>query len=116
MSFVGNKGTSKRIEKLSRKRNLKLKDYLHKHTTYLTNLLVSKGVSKVAVGKNDNWKQSVNIGKVNNQKFVYIPFNRFIEMLTYKLRLQGIEVKTKNEHYTSKCSFLDNEPIKKHKQ
>lgn len=113
MSFVGNKGSSKKIEKLTVKRNLKIKDYLHKQTTHLANFIASKGVSRVAIGKNDNWKQSVNIGKVNNQKFVNIPFNRFIEMLDYKLQLRGIGLICKNENYTSKCSFLDNEPIGK---
>jgi len=30
--------------------------------------------------------------------------------------LAGIQFKTTGEPYTSKCSFLDNEPIKKHKR
>ena len=33
------------------------------------------------------------------------------EMLTYKCELVGIQVITNNESHTSKCSFLDNEPI-----
>ena len=48
------------------------------------NFIVSKGISKVAIGKNDNWKQSVNIDKVNDQKFIHIPFNVFVE-IDYKL-------------------------------
>jgi putative transposase len=32
-------------------------------------------------------------------------------MLTYKARLVGIEVLLTEESYTSKCSFLDNEPL-----
>ena len=35
-------------------------------------------------------------------------------MLTYKLKQRGIELICKEESYTSKCSFLDLEPIKKH--
>ena len=35
-------------------------------------------------------------------------------MLTYKCKLEGITVIVKEESYTSKCSFMDNEPIKKH--
>lgn len=34
-------------------------------------------------------------------------------MLTYKLQQKGIELITHEESYTSKCSFLDLEPIKK---
>jgi len=35
-------------------------------------------------------------------------------MLTYKAALVGIRVKVIEEAYTSKCSFLDWEPIGKH--
>jgi putative transposase len=68
------------------------------------------------IGKNPNWKQEVNIGKRNNQQFVCIPHARFIDMLTYKAQLLGIAVLVTEESYTSKCSFLDMEPIEKHEQ
>lgn len=35
-------------------------------------------------------------------------------MLTYKARLKGVDVVTREESYTSKCSFLDSETIEKH--
>ena len=59
------------------------------------------------IGKNVGWKQEVNLGKRNNQAFVFIPHARFIEMLTYKAALVGIQVVTIAESHTSKCSFLD---------
>ncbi|MCK9477762.1 MAG: zinc ribbon domain-containing protein, partial [Candidatus Muirbacterium halophilum] len=34
--------------------------------------------------------------------------------LIYKCALKGINVIINEESYTSKCSFLDNEPVKKH--
>jgi putative transposase len=37
-------------------------------------------------------------------------------MLTYKAQLAGIVVKVIEESYTSKCSFLDNEPCVKHSE
>ena len=80
----------------------------------LVNHLVSNNVSKVVVGHNKEWKQDTNMGKKNNQNFVQIPFNQFIQMLTYKARLTGIEVVEREESYTSKCSFLDSETIEKH--
>lgn len=55
------------------------------------------------------------IGKKNNQNFVSIPFNKLIHMLSYKAQLEGIRVIETEESYTSKCSFLDNEEICKHK-
>lgn len=110
-----NKNVNKRkIETLTRKRNNKVKDYLHKTSRMLVNHLVSNNVSKVVVGHNKEWKQDINMGKKNNQNFVQIPFNQFIQMLTYKSRLAGIEVVEREESYTSKCSFLDSETIEKH--
>ena len=104
----------KKIETLNRKRNNKVKDYMHKASRLLVNHLVSNNMSKVVVGHNKEWKQDTNMGKKTNQNFVQIPFNQFIHMLTYKARLVGIEVVEREESYTSKCSFIDNEPIEKH--
>ncbi len=114
MSFIGGKGTSRKIEKLTLKRNNKVKDYLHKASRYIVNQLVSKGTTLLVIGKNDGWKQDINIGKKNNQNFVSIPHAIFIKMLAYKCSLEGIHVKLQEESYTSKCSFLDLEPIEKH--
>ena len=105
---------SNKIRKLTQKRNNKIKDYLHKASRKLVNHLVSNSVSKIVIGHNKNWKQDINLGKSTNQKFVQIPFNMFIQMVTYKSQLEGIEVVTREESYTSKCSFLDNEEICKH--
>jgi putative transposase len=68
------------------------------------------------IGNNQGWKQNVLIGSVNNQNFVAIPHSTFIHMLTYKAQLVGIKVIVQEESYTSKCSFLDLEPIRKHAQ
>ena len=109
------KKTSKRIKSLTTKRNNKVNDYLHKSSRLIVNYLVSNNISTLVIGKNKEWKQNTNIGKRNNQNFIQIPHTRFIEMLTYKCKLEGIIVIVKEESYTSKCSFMDNEPIKKHK-
>ena len=105
---------SLKIKQLTNKRNNKIKDYLHKSSRMLVNQLVSNNVSVIVIGHNKEWKQDINIGKVNNQKFVQIPYNQFIDMITYKSELEGIKVIQREESYTSKCSFLDNESICKH--
>lgn len=110
------KKRTKRLKQLDFKRNNKVKNYLHNASRLLVNHLVSLGVSKVIIGKNPNWKQEINIGKVNNDNFVKIPHAIFIEQLEYKLKLEGVEVIIREESYTSKCSFFDNEPIKKQNQ
>jgi IS605 OrfB family transposase len=44
------------------------------------------------IGKNPLWKQDVQLGTRTNQQFVQIPHARFMDQLTYKARLVGIEV------------------------
>lgn len=110
----GNKKTSKRINKITLKRNNKIKDYLHKSSKTIMNFLVSNDISTLVIGYNEEWKQNINIGKRNNQSFVNIPFYTFIKQLEYKCRLEGIKVILTEESYTSKCSFLDSESLRKH--
>ena len=110
----GNKRTSKRICTLTNKRNNKVTDYLHKASRLLVNQLVSKNIGTLVIGKNSNMKQDINIGRVNNQNFVQLPIMRFADLMKYKCELEGIKVLFNEESYTSKCSFLDGEPICKH--
>jgi len=65
------------------------------------------------IGHNQGWKQEVNLGKVNNQKFVSIPHSILIEQIKYKCEAAGIEVVIREEAYTSKASALDNDPMPK---
>ena len=111
-----NKGqkTSRKLRKLTLKRNNKVKDYLHKASKAVVNHLVSNRINTLIVGKNDGWKQDTNLGRRNNQNFVQIPFNVFISMLSYKCKLKGISLILQEESYTSKCSFFDCEEICKH--
>lgn len=109
-----NKEKSHRTRQLTLKRNNKIDDYFHKTSRYIINQAVFNDVRTIIVGHNKNWKQEINIGKVNNQKFVQIPFDKLIHQLKYKGALEGISVIEIEESYTSKCSFLDNESIEKH--
>lgn len=109
-----NLNTSKRIQKLTLKRNSKIKDYFHKTSRYIVNQAVYHSLNTIIVGYNKGWKQETNIGKINNQKFQQISFAQLVNMLSYKAKLVGINILIQNESYTSKCSFFDNEPIKKH--
>lgn len=108
------KKTSKRIKALTNKRNNKVDYYLHTSTKYIINTLVENNIGLLVIGNNKNWKQNINIGKRNNQNFVSVPHSKLTTQLTYKAQLAGIKVVITEESYTSKCSFLDLEPIKKH--
>ena len=112
----GRKKTSKRIQNITLKRNNRINDYLHKTTKIFVNYLVSKKINNVVIGYNKGWKQGINIGRVNNQNFVGIPYYKLLNMLTYKCEMEGISVIVTEESYTSKCSFLDDEDICKHEE
>lgn len=114
LKLTHNKNKSRYKSNITNKRNNRINDYLHKITTYIVNQAVSKNITTIVVGYNKEWKQDTNIGNINNQNFVNIPFYRLINMLDYKCRLKGINFKTITEEYTSKCSFIDEEEIEKH--
>ena len=109
------KYTSKNIANLTLKRNNKIKDYFHKASKYIVNQLVNNSINTLIIGYNKEWKQETNIGKKNNQKFVQIPYLMFINLLSYKSKMKGINVIIQEESYTSKVSFFDNEFIPTYK-
>ena len=93
LSKLKNKNkTTKRIKRLHKKRNNKIKDYLHKSSRLLVNHLVSNNINTLVIGYNQEWKQDIRIGKKNNQNFVNIPHYIFVNMINYKCKLVGINV------------------------
>ena len=107
--------TSKSLDRLWLKRNNKISYEIHKVTKYLANYFDERYVSIVVIGNNSGWKNGINIGRRNNQNFVNIPYTKFINQLTYKCKLLGITVITREESYTSKASFLDYDEIPNYK-
>ena len=92
-----------------RHRMNQINDYFHKYSFDLINQAVSNNFNTIIIGKNQSWKQEINLGTRNNQNFVSIPFNKLIDKIKYKASLKGITVIETEESYTSKCSFFDNE-------
>lgn len=113
MSFVGNKGTSNRIRKITLFRNCWIEDKLHKISRYIVDFCKSNNIGTIIIGLNKEWKNEINIGKRNNQHFVSIPHSKLIDKIVYKANLLGIEVITHEESYTSKIDHLAFEPLKK---
>ncbi|HEU4322919.1 MAG TPA: transposase [Roseiflexaceae bacterium] len=115
-SKLGKPGRTKRMERLALRRTRQIMHYLHTHSRRIIDLLVQEGIGTLVIGKNVGWKQEINLGARTNQNFVQIPHARFINMLTYKAELVGIQVILTEESHTSKCSFLDDEPVRHHEQ
>ena len=106
-----NEYCSKRILHLFYKRKEQLRNVIGYYSNRLMELLVNEGISTLVIGHNKNWKDKINICKVNNQNFVSIPFNKIIDIIKYKAEDLGIKYIEQEESYTSKASFLDNDNI-----
>src|SRR5258708_3809049 len=106
---------TRQMEQITTTRNRQVNNYLHAASKGIIDFLVKEGVGTIIVGKNPLWKQEAGMGRRNNQNFVAIPHARFIEMLTYKASLVGIQVEVQEESYTSQASFLDLDPIPTYK-
>ena len=106
-----NEYNSKRINHLFYKRNEQLRNVIGFYSNRLMDILVNEGISTLVIGHNKNWKDKINIGKVNNQNFMSIPFNKVIDIIKYKAEDLGIKYIEQEESYTSKASFLDNDNI-----
>ena len=116
LQFKGQPGikTSHRLKRrLTHKRNCKIDNYLHSAIRSIINHRAANSIETLVMSKNEGGQTGRNLGKKTNQNMVSIPHAKFIEMLTYQAQLVGINVVVVTEKYTSKCSFLDNEPLYK---
>ncbi|MDE6292726.1 MAG: transposase, partial [Bacilli bacterium] len=110
------KKSSKRINELCEKRDRQIEDVFHKISRDIVNRCIAHKVSTIIVGYNSGWKDSINIGRRNNQTFVMIPYDKLIRYLEYKCMMSGIRVVIQEESYTSKCDSLSLEEICKHEE
>jgi len=90
-----------------------IKDYIHKASKKIIDIAIEKGIKKIAVGYNKEWKQECNLGRKNNEKFLSIPHAQLLQYIKYKATQHKIEVIETEESYTSKCDSLALEPVEK---
>lgn len=105
--------TSNNLDTIRTKRANKLEAEMHKISSFVQEYCQMNEIDTLVIGYNKCWKDKVSLGKRTNQKFVSIPYTKLIQYITYKLKLKGINVVIQEEAYTSKCSYFDDEPIKK---
>jgi len=106
--------TGRKMKVLTTKRNNKIKDQMHKISHMVIEYCIAHNIGTIVIGHNENWKQNADMGKKNNQNFVQIPFYILTNQLQYKAEEIGDKVILQEESHTSKCSFLDSEPIGHH--
>ena len=111
MRQIGSKNfkDTSQIKQLRIKRKNYILNYLHQASRKIINLAKKHKVSKIIIGDIKQIKQKMNY----NKSFVQIPIQRLKELIEYKAKLEGIELITVNEAYTSGCSALDLEKINK---
>ena len=80
-------------------------NYLHTTSRRVVNWCLKHGINTLIIGKNEGWKNGINIGLKNNQQFVSVPHARLINQIVYKANLVGIEVILTEESYTSQSSY-----------
>lgn len=110
----GIKWSTNRIRSMYDKRDRYFDDVFHKVSRQIVDTLIAKKIGTLAVGYNVGWKQNCDMGKVNNQKFVQLPFARLVSYLRYKCELVGISFVVNEESYTSKCDVLAFESVGRH--
>ena len=110
---LNDKKWSNKLSRMNIKRNNYINNYLNQTIAILVKFCLKQNVGTIVLGYNEEWKQNVNIGKKNNQNFAHIPFAKLKDKLKHKCLENGIDFILQEESYTSKCSFLDDEPVKK---
>ncbi len=99
----------------SGKRYWQLENYFHHTSKFIIDNCIKHKIGIIIIGKNDGWKQNINMGKRNNQNFCSVPFCNLIQKIKYKAELVGLTVIFTEESYTSKASFLDRDPLPAYK-
>lgn len=105
------KSLTKRQVSLLRKRENRVRDYLGKTAKKIINYCLEHNIGNLVLGKNKGFQQRSNLGKVNNQIFVQMPFYKLQQKLEYQCKIYGIDMIEQEESYTSKASFWDKDEI-----
>jgi putative transposase len=104
---------SRKLDAITLKRDNQIKTFLHLVSRRTVQYCQENNIDTLVCGLNKEWKQEVNTGRTNNQRFCYIPFDKLLSQLEYKCQEAGIRFVRTEEAYTSGTSFLDGEmPIK----
>lgn len=107
----GEKRKTEQQKRILHKRNNRVNDYISKVAKMIVKYCISHNIGNIVCGYNETFQQNTNLGSINNQNFVNMPFGQFRDKLTYLCELHGIAYTEQEESYTSKASFWDNDKI-----
>jgi IS605 OrfB family transposase len=106
-----NKKQTNRQRQLQIKHSNQTNDCISKVARYIVNYCITNDIGNLVVGYNETFQRNSNIGKINNQNFVNIPFGNLRQKLEYLCELENINYIKQEESYTSKASFFDKDII-----
>jgi putative transposase len=92
-------------------RNNRVNYYMNKVARIIINYCIEENIGTIVVGYNPDWKRNINIGKVNNQKFVQIPYGNLRLKIQSLCERYGINYVEQEESYTSKADFFANDKL-----
>lgn len=102
---------SKRLANLTEKRNRTIRDAINKTAKKIINHCLQNNIGTVIFGWNKRQKDSINLGKKTNQKFVQIPTGRLKDRIEQLCEQHGLRFVETEESYSSKASFVDQDFI-----
>ena len=100
-----------RQKAITRDRNNKVNDYMSKTARKIIEYCIANDIGTLVAGYNETFQRKSDLGTVNNQNFVTVPYGLLCSKLEYLCELNGISFVKQEESYTSKASFWDKDEI-----
>ena len=104
-------GKTEQQKRILHRRNNRVNDYISKAAKIIVKYCLAHNIGNLVCGYNVTFQQSSDLGKINNQNFVNLPFGQLRGKLAYLCELHGIAYTEQEESYTSKASFWDEDKI-----
>ena len=105
------KGDTNLLSTMTEKRNRRIQNFIYCSAKHIINYCIQNKIQNIVVGYNDGFQNSPDLGKVNNQQFVMIPFGKFRQRVKFLCERNGINYIEQEESYTSKASFFDDDEM-----
>jgi len=102
------------LDRVTRKRNHQMRDGINKAAKLIIDHCLKYGIGTLVIGWNEGFKSNVDMGRLNNQKFVQMPLGKLKDRLKQLCELHGIRYQETEESYTSKASYLDGDSLPKY--
>ncbi|MFB2979345.1 RNA-guided endonuclease InsQ/TnpB family protein [Microseira sp. BLCC-F43] len=102
------------LDRVTRKRNHQMRDGINKAAKIIVQHCLKYQIGTLVIGWNEGFKDSANLGRIENQKFVQMPLGKLKERLKQLCDLHDIRFVETEESYTSQSSFLDGDSLPKY--